>query len=153
MRIVEDPNLQAQLVGEAMSEAWVQASIIAGAMYMICSPLVRIVTQSLFFKLPPEAESVEQLDDGYDRNEDSVPASDDPVWGSKTDDELRAAASALADYTEEGEQNIRAELRHRDLPEPPPPIGTCPSCGRSFAAHQVGTACGQCERQLPSSLD
>jgi len=40
------------------------------------------------------------------------------VWREKTDDQLLSAADHLADYTEDAEQVIRAELRRRELPEP-----------------------------------
>jgi len=39
------------------------------------------------------------------------------VWGAKADDELLAAARQLAEYTEEGQRVIRAELRRRGFDE------------------------------------
>jgi len=44
------------------------------------------------------------------------------LWRAKADDEVLAAARRLAEYTEEGERVIRAELRHRGFDEPPPII-------------------------------
>lgn len=40
------------------------------------------------------------------------------VWREKTDDELIEAAGELADYTSEGRQVIRAELKRRGLEDP-----------------------------------
>ncbi len=40
------------------------------------------------------------------------------IWRSKSDDELLEAAAMLADYTEEGEGLIRAELQRRGLAAP-----------------------------------
>ena len=65
------------------------------------------------------------------------------MWRAKTDDEILAAARTLADYTEEGERFIRAELRRRGLPEPEPPVGKCPHCGRAISADYRGY-CGEC---------
>ena len=48
------------------------------------------------------------------------------VWRSKQDSDVLAAADRLADYTEEGDRLIRAELKRRGLPEPPPTGGQVP---------------------------
>ncbi len=40
-------------------------------------------------------------------------------WQKKSDLELESAAKAIAEYTEEAQQVIRAEMRKRALPEPP----------------------------------
>lgn len=42
------------------------------------------------------------------------------VWRGKADDEVLAAGRHLAEYTEDGERIIRAELRRRGFAEPPP---------------------------------
>lgn len=44
------------------------------------------------------------------------------VWRGKADDEILAAARRLAEYTEDGERVIRAELRRRSFDEPSPTI-------------------------------
>jgi YD repeat-containing protein len=41
------------------------------------------------------------------------------IWRSKTDEQLVEASSGVAQFTEEGERVVRAELRRRGLPEPP----------------------------------
>jgi hypothetical protein len=41
------------------------------------------------------------------------------LWRQKSDCELEVAARDIADYTEEAEQVIRAEIRRRGMPEPP----------------------------------
>jgi hypothetical protein len=47
---------------------------------------------------------------------------EEKVWRGKTDEEVLAAARRLADYTEEGERAIRAEIQRRGLDESPPTI-------------------------------
>ena len=42
------------------------------------------------------------------------------LWRQKSDRELEIAARQLAEYTEEAEQVIRAEMYRRGMPEPPP---------------------------------
>jgi len=76
----------------------------------------------------------------------------DSIWHSKTDDELLDAANALSDYTEEGEQIIRAELRRRGLALPPPGIGHCSQCGRSLHANDPGVECAQCGEPFPPEI-
>src|SRR5438874_12491212 len=76
----------------------------------------------------------------------------DAIWRGKTDDEIAAAAETLSDYTEEGEQIIRAELRRRGLPEPPKPIGRCAACGRSLHANDPGEECAQCGAPYPPAI-
>ena len=46
---------------------------------------------------------------------------EEKVWRGKTDEEV-LAARRLADYTEEGERAIRAEIQRRGLDESPPTI-------------------------------
>jgi hypothetical protein len=41
------------------------------------------------------------------------------LWRQKSDRELEVAVEEIAEYTEEAEQVIRAEIRRRGLPEPP----------------------------------
>lgn len=41
------------------------------------------------------------------------------IWQQKSQKELEVAARELADYTEEAQQIIRAEMRRRGMPEPP----------------------------------
>jgi Putative prokaryotic signal transducing protein len=74
------------------------------------------------------------------------------VWQSKSDEEVVAAANALSDYTEEGEQIIRDELRRRRLPEPPPGIGRCPGCGRTLHANDPADECAQCGEPYPPEI-
>lgn len=71
----------------------------------------------------------------------------DDVWRGKTDDQVADAARHLSDYTEEGEQTIRKELRRRGMAEPPPtqrPIDeiskTSPVVRRYRDAYRVGAA-------------
>jgi rubrerythrin len=40
------------------------------------------------------------------------------VWREKSDEDLIEAAATLSDFTEEGQQVIRAELRRRNLEDP-----------------------------------
>ena len=74
------------------------------------------------------------------------------IWADKTDDELLEAAGELSEYTEEGERTIRAELEHRGLPQPDPPIGACSRCGRSIARNQVHDECSQCGEPFPPEI-
>jgi hypothetical protein len=74
------------------------------------------------------------------------------IWRSKSDEELAEAAAALGDYTEEGEQLIRAECRRRGLAEPPPPIGRCARCGRAIHATDPGDECAQCGAPFPPEI-
>jgi hypothetical protein len=74
------------------------------------------------------------------------------IWRGKSDDDVAAAAEALSDYTEEGEQIIRAELRRRGLVQPPPPIGQCAGCGRSLHANDPGENCAQCGEPHPREI-
>jgi hypothetical protein len=74
------------------------------------------------------------------------------IWRAKSDDELLEARESISEYTEEGERIIRAELRRRGLPQPDPPIGLCPACGRSIARSHYGDQCPQCGEPLPSDM-
>lgn len=74
------------------------------------------------------------------------------IWRSKADAEILVAADRLADFTEEGDRIIRAELRRRGLPQPPPPIGSCQHCGRSIPASHPGSRCQQCGESLGSEV-
>jgi hypothetical protein len=74
------------------------------------------------------------------------------IWRAKSDDELLEAREDLSEYTEEGERIIRAELQRRGLPEPDPPIGSCPSCGRPIGRHHQGDQCSQCGEPLPPDI-
>ena len=74
------------------------------------------------------------------------------IWAAKTDDELLEAAAELSEYTEDGERVIRAELKRRGLPQPDPPIGVCPRCGRSIARNHPRDECSQCGEVLPSEM-
>jgi len=74
------------------------------------------------------------------------------IWRSRSDDQVIAAADALAEYSEEGEQAIRAELRRRGLSEPPPPLGVCLRCGRSIGDNHPMDECAQCGEPLPSKI-
>ncbi len=73
-------------------------------------------------------------------------------WAAKTDDELLDAARDLAEYTEEGERIIRAELQRRRLPPPDPPIGQCSGCGRSISRSHRGNECSHCGEPLPPDM-
>lgn len=103
------------------------------------------------------AGSVAELDvrpRGYSesrRREDRM-QNGEQVWRSKTDDEVVEAARVLADYTEEGERIIRAELRRRGLPEPAAPIGRCSRCGRSIHGDDPGMECAQCGKSFPEAI-
>ena len=74
------------------------------------------------------------------------------IWRAKSDDELLEAGKDLSEYTEEGERIIRAELQRRGLPEPEPPIGSCPACGRPVGRSHLGDQCSQCGEPLPSDI-
>lgn len=74
------------------------------------------------------------------------------IWRAKSDDELLEASEDLSEYTEEGERIIRTELQRRGLPEPDPPIGSCPSCGRPVARYHQGDQCSQCGEPLPPDI-
>lgn len=74
------------------------------------------------------------------------------IWQSKSDEELFDAAATLADFTEEGEDLIRAELRRRGLAEPPPPIGRCAVCGRSIHLSDPGDECAQCGEPFSAEI-
>lgn len=74
------------------------------------------------------------------------------VWRSKTDDEVVEAGHVLADYTEEGERIIRAELRRRGLAEPLAPIGRCSRCDRSIHEDDAGLKCVQCGEPFPAAI-
>jgi len=76
----------------------------------------------------------------------------DSVWPGKTDDEVIEAGDTLSEYTEEGEQIIRAELRRRGLAEPPPGIGHCGGCGRTLNANDPGEQCAQCGEPFPAEM-
>src|SRR5579872_3954999 len=71
------------------------------------------------------------------------------IWAAKTDDELLDASGELFEYTEAGEQIIRAELQRRGLAAPDPPIGRCARCGRSIAANHPGDRCAECGEPFP----
>ena len=74
------------------------------------------------------------------------------IWRSKSDEALADAAAALGDFTEEGEQIIRAELRRRGLPDPPPPIGQCARCHRSIHGGDPGDECAQCGEPFTAAI-
>lgn len=66
------------------------------------------------------------------------------IWRGKSDNELLAASRSLFEYTEEGEQLIRAELSRRGLEQPPPAVAQCPRCNRSLHPNDPGDECAQC---------
>jgi hypothetical protein len=74
------------------------------------------------------------------------------IWRGKSDDELLKAREELSEYTEEGERIIRGELQRRGLPQPDPPIGSCPACGRAIARYHQGDQCSQCGELLPPDI-
>lgn len=74
------------------------------------------------------------------------------IWRSKADDEVVEASTCLDEFTQEGERVIRAELRRRALSEPPPPIGTCPGCGRSINPNHLLDECSQCSEPLSPQI-
>ena len=74
------------------------------------------------------------------------------IWAEKTDDELLEAAGELSEYTKEGERIIRAELQRRGLPQPEPPIGECPRCGRSIDRGHLHEECSQCGEPFPPEI-
>ena len=73
---------------------------------------------------------------------------EEKVWRGKTDEEVLAAARRLADYTEEGERAIRAEIQRRGLDESPPtirhsdpPVGSQTSSSHRYTdAYRVASA-------------
>jgi hypothetical protein len=74
------------------------------------------------------------------------------VWFEKSDAEVLAAAGRIAEYTEEGEKLIRAELNRRGLPGLPTPVGSCRRCGRSIAASYPRDNCQQCGEHLEAAI-
>jgi hypothetical protein len=74
------------------------------------------------------------------------------IWRAKTDEELLEAGEQLAEYTEDGERIIRAELHRRGLPEPGPPIGACARCGRVIAPNHQADECSQCGEPLTPGI-
>jgi hypothetical protein len=59
-------------------------------------------------------------------------SSAEDIWRRKTDEEVAQAAGCLADYTEEGQAVIRAEMSRRGIAEPPP-VASAPEMGRGQA--------------------
>ncbi len=45
------------------------------------------------------------------------------IWREKSDEDLLEAAAVLSDFTEEGQQVIRAELRRRGMEDPVEQVG------------------------------
>lgn len=66
------------------------------------------------------------------------------IWREKPDEDLIDAASRLSEFTPEGEQTIRAELRRRGLSDPPPPVDYCWKCGRGIYENSPDDACAYC---------
>ncbi len=66
------------------------------------------------------------------------------IWRQKPDEALVEAGRRLSEFTAEGEQIIRAELRRRGLPDPPPPVDYCWKCGRGIYEDGPGDACAYC---------
>ena len=54
------------------------------------------------------------------------------IWRRKTDEEVAAAGAVLAEYSEHGEAVIRAEMRRRGIPEPPPSARKSPHAANPF---------------------
>ena len=54
------------------------------------------------------------------------------IWRRKTDEEVAATGAVLAEYSEHGEAVIRAEMRRRGIPEPPPSARESPHVANPF---------------------
>jgi hypothetical protein len=74
------------------------------------------------------------------------------VWREKPDEDLIEAGRRLSEFTPQGEQIIRAELRRRGLPDPPDPIGYCSRCGRGIYEDAPADACVNCGEPMPQAV-
>ena len=66
--------------------------------------------------------------------------------------EVLEAAAVIAEYTDEGQAIIRAEMRRRRLQEPGPALGVCVRCGTPITEDAVGTECANCGRPFPPDV-
>lgn len=74
------------------------------------------------------------------------------IWREKSDDELIEAGERLSEFTADGERIVRAELRRRGLPDPPPPVDYCGKCGRGIYAGGPEDACHDCGEPFPEAV-
>jgi hypothetical protein len=74
------------------------------------------------------------------------------IWREKSDEDLVEAGRRLFEFTAEGEQIIRAELRRRQLPDPPAPVDYCWKCGRGIYADGPDDACANCGEPLAPTV-
>jgi hypothetical protein len=74
------------------------------------------------------------------------------IWREKSDEDLVEAGRRLFEFTAEGEQIIRAELRRRGLPDAPAPVDYCWKCGRGIYAGGPDDACGNCGEPLAQTV-
>ena len=74
------------------------------------------------------------------------------IWREKSDEDLIEAGERLSEFTSEGERIIRAELRHRGLPDPPTPVDYCWKCGRGIYADGPDDACESCGEPLAQAV-
>ena len=74
------------------------------------------------------------------------------IWREKSDEDVVEAGEHLSEFTAEGERIIRAELRRRGLPDPPPPVDYCGKCGRGIYAGGPEDACQQCGEPFPEAV-
>jgi hypothetical protein len=80
------------------------------------------------------------------------PMDAEQIWAEKPDEDLVEAGEAIWEFTEAGERIIRAELRRRGLPEPPPPIAHCCACGRAIHEGDPLDACAQCGQAFSDDI-
>ncbi len=74
------------------------------------------------------------------------------IWREKSDEDLVEAGRRLFEFTAEGEQIIRAELRRRQLPDAPAPVDYCWKCARGIYAGGPDDACGNCGEPLAQTV-
>src|SRR5689334_6710201 len=74
------------------------------------------------------------------------------IWREKSDEDLVEAGERLFEFTVEGEQIIRAELRRRGLPDPPPPMDHCWKCGRGIYVGGSVDVCENCGEPLAEAV-
>lgn len=74
------------------------------------------------------------------------------IWRERSDEDLIEAGERLSEFTAEGERIIRAELRHRGLPDPPTPVDYCWKCGRGIYANGPDDACENCGEPLAQAV-
>jgi hypothetical protein len=68
-------------------------------------------------------------------DEESRMSMAEQIWIAKTDEQLSEASTRLVTYTAEDELVIRAELKRRGVPDPPPTTGSRAMPGAAGSGH------------------